>query len=278
MRLTRFSAAALALAAFASAAHAADIRIAVMQAQAGEARRYQPLLQYLSTKGISASFVTARDARDVDDMFGRGDVDAMFGGSGLAGTMILRGLAVPLSRPVPTNGPGTYHAVVVAPKGSARFSGSGAYFDGKRVIFTPLASAGELYLRSLGPSRPAAELKAASHGAAIDALARGRADVAVVKNHVWNAEKAKYPALEQVGEDSGENPDGSLIVSKRLAPATATALADALLALRADRSAAAAAAKERLVISGFVAATEADFAHTLALLTKAGVAKDSASR
>ena len=51
--------------------------------------------------------------------------------------------------------------------------------------------------------------------------ARGQADVAVVKNHVWTKEKEKYAALEEVGGDKGENVDGSLIVAKSFPPAEA---------------------------------------------------------
>lgn len=260
----------------ASAARGAELKIAIVQAQAGEARKYQPLLEYLSTKGVTASFVTAPDYGGAADMFAGGKVDAMFGGSGIAGTMMLKGLADPLVRMVPASGPSTYKAVVVAPKGTPRFTGAGAWFDGKRVIYAALASAGEFYFRSLGPSRPQATLKAASHGAAIDALARGQADAAVVKNHVWRKEQAKYPTLEQVGEDSGENPDGSLIVSRRLPAETAREVAAALVALGADASAAASGAKGALGIGGFVTASEKDFAHTLSLLGRAGVTKDFA--
>jgi ABC-type phosphate/phosphonate transport system substrate-binding protein len=259
-------------------ARAADLRIAIAQAQAGEARKFQPLLEYLATKGVKATFVTAKDYRNAADLFATGAVDAMFGGSGIAGTMMIKGLANPLVRAIAADGNSTYRAVVVAPKGSAPFGGSGSYFDGKRVIFAALASAGEFFFQSVGPSRPAATLKAASHGAALDALARGQADVAVVKNHVWSKEKAKYPTLEQVGADVGENPDGSLIVSVKLAPATAGQVASALIGLEGDAGAAAGAARQSLKIRGYVAATEQDFAHSLAMLKKAGVTRDFAFR
>jgi ABC-type phosphate/phosphonate transport system substrate-binding protein len=268
------AAASLAAALSAQAAAAADLRIAITQAQAGDARKYQPLLEYLAAKGIAASFVTAPDYRAAADMFAQGKVDATFSGSGISGTMMIKGLADPLVRGVAADGVATYSAVVIAPKGSARFDGAPSYFDGKRVIFAALASAGEFYFRSVGPSKPAATLKAASHGAAIDALARGQADVAVVKNHVWAKEKAKFLNLELVGADTGENPDGSLIVSKRLDPSAAQRLAAVLLGLEADSSPGATQAKESLKIRGFVPATAKDFAHTLALLKSAGVTKD----
>jgi ABC-type phosphate/phosphonate transport system substrate-binding protein len=260
----------------AAAADAAEIKIAVTQAQAGEARKYQPLLQYLAGKGVKASFVTAPDYRAAANLFATGQVDGMFGGSGIAGAMLIKGLADPIVRADFADGVNTYHAVVVAPKGASRFDGAPEWFAGKRVIFTALASAGEFYFRSLGPSKAGALLKAASHGAALDALSRGQADVAVVKNHVWEKERTKYAALQQVGSDVGENPDGSFIVSRKLAPATVAQVKDALLALGADGSAPAKAARAALGIRGYIAASEKDFVHTLALLEKAGVSKDFA--
>ncbi|HEX9306547.1 MAG TPA: PhnD/SsuA/transferrin family substrate-binding protein [Anaeromyxobacter sp.] len=255
-------------------ARAAELRIVIAQAQAGDARRYQPLLAYLAKQGLPAAFVTAPDNRAAADMFAAGRADAMFSGSGIACTLFIKGLAEPLVRPVGLDGVSTYSAVVVAPKGSARFAGTARYFDGKRVIFASLASAGEFFFRSLGPSKPAAILKAASHGAAIDAVSRGQADVAIVKNHVWTKEQAKYAGLESVGGDAGENPDASLLVSKRLDAGTAQRLSATLVALQGDASAEALAAKEALSIRAFIPATKKDFAHTLELVEKAGVTKD----
>ena len=275
-RRTRISLAAALLAALLlpQVSRAAELRISIVQAQAGDARKYQALLGYLSKRGVPASFVTAPNYRAAADLFAAGAVDAMFSGSGIAGMMFLKGLADPLVRPVGQDGVSTYAAVVVAPAGSPAFHGEGVYFDGKRVIFAALASAGEFYFHSLGASRPAAILKAASHGAAIDALSRGQADVAIVKNHVWAKEKASYPALAAVGGDTGENPDNTLIVSRKLDPSTARRLSALLLALAGDPSAEAAAARDQLAIRGFVSTTAKDFAHTLDLLAKAGVTKD----
>lgn len=276
----RLFALALTLAALLSPtlASAADLRIVIMQAQAGDARRYQSLLEYLASRGIPASFVTAPDAGAASEMFAAGKVDLMFAGSGVAGTLMMKGFAEPLVRPVGLDGVSTYSAVVIAPKGSPRFTGAGTYFDGKRVIYSGLASAGEFFFESLGASRPAAKLKASSHGAAIDALSRGQADVAVVKNHVWTKEASKFPGLELVGSDAGVNPDNTLIASKRLDPAVAQKLSGLLLGIEGDASPAAADAKGQLKIRGFVATTAADFSHTLGLLKRAGVTKDFAFR
>jgi ABC-type phosphate/phosphonate transport system substrate-binding protein len=252
-------------------ARSEELKIAIIQAQAGDARKYQPLLDYLAKNGVAAKFISTADYPSSAKLFSAGGVDAMFGGSGISGAMIMKNLADPLVRPVSNSGSSTYHAVVVAPKGGAAFSGDASYFNGKRVIFAPLATAGEFYFRSLGTSSPKETLKAANHGAAMDGIGRGVADVAVVKNHVWEAEKAKYPQLEKVGEDKGENPDGTLIVSKKLAPATAKKITDILLGIKGDSAPEATAAKDSLKIREFIPTTTADFAHTIELIKKSGL-------
>jgi len=259
---------------FGTSVQAADVKIAIMQAQAGDARKYQPLLDYLIKKGIPASFVTAPNYQAAADMFSKGQADAMFSGSGVAGTMIIKGLAAPLVRPISQEGVSTYSAVVIAKKGSPKFTGSADYFTGKRVIFTALASSGEFFYRSLGASKASQTMLAASHGAAIDALSRGQADIAIVKNHVWKAEMAKYPDLEKVGEDRGENPDNTLIVSTKIDQAIAQKLSSILLGLKSDSSAEATAVKKSLQIREYIITTEKDFSWTLSLLKKAGVDKN----
>ena len=265
----------LAVAGFAIAANAktGDLKIGIMQAQAGDARKYQPLLDYLAQKGVSASFVTASTYPAAADMIAKGQVDAMFSGSGVAGAMIIKEVAEPLARPVNQDGTSTYSAVVIAKKGAGKFTGSADYFAGKRVIFTPLASSGEFYYRSFGASKAKEIMHAASHGAALDALSRGQADVAIVKNRVWEKEKYKYPNLEQVAKDHTENPDNTLIVSKKLDAATAGKLSSALLGLANDSAAEAKAVKDSMKITKFVKTTTNDFKGTLALLKKAGVTK-----
>jgi ABC-type phosphate/phosphonate transport system substrate-binding protein len=273
----RIAATAFAVAAtlsFSATARAADLRIAILQAQAGEARKYQPLLDYVSRKGVAATFVTVPNYLAATSMFAKGEVDAMFGGSGVSCAMMMAGTVEPFARSIGPNGPRTYSAVVVAAKGGPKFDGTAAWFAGKRVIFAPLASAGEFYFRSFGPSRAAALLKAASHGAALDTLSRGLADVAIVKNHVWTKEKPKYPGLEEVGADTAQNPDGGLIVSKRIDRESARRLLAILLGLAADGGPEAAEAKRALEISGFVAATAKDYEQTFAMVKRAGVGKD----
>jgi ABC-type phosphate/phosphonate transport system substrate-binding protein len=257
-------------------ARAEQFRIAIMQDQGGVAQKYKPLLDYLATKEIEASLVSARDYPSAASMFSKGEVDAMFSGSGVAGAMIIKDLATPLVRPVSKDGFSTYWAVVIAPKGSPKFSGSIDYFKGKKVLLTALASSGEFYFRSLaGADRSNATLlKAASHGAAIDALDhKGQADFAIVKNRVWDKLKDKYPNLMLVGQDKGENPDNTLIVSKKVSPRLAEKVSVALLAVNEDTSPEAMAVKSSMEIQGFLKTTPKDFEHTMSLLKKAGVTR-----
>lgn len=252
---------------------AAEIRIGIMQAQAGDARKYKPLLDYLGKRGLPATFVTAGTYPAAADMFAQGQVDAMFSGSGVAGAMLIKGVAKPLLRPVNQDGTSTYSAVVVVKKGKGSFTGSAKDLAGKRVIFTSLSSSGEFYYHSLGAPQAKAVMQAASHGAALDALSRGQADVAIVKNRVWDKEKSKYPDLEQIGKDRIENPDNSLIVSTKLADASSGKLSSILLGLGSDSSNEAKAVKDSMKIAKFIKTTPADFKGTLALLKKAGVTK-----
>jgi ABC-type phosphate/phosphonate transport system substrate-binding protein len=257
-------------------ASAEQFRIAIMQDQSGVAQKYKPLLDYLAKKGIEASFVSSKDYPSAAGMFSNGDVDAMFSGSGIAGSMIIKELAVPLVRPVSKDGFSTYWAVVIAPKGSPKFSGSVDFFKGKKVLLTALASSGEFYFRSLAGAAQsnAILLKAASHGAAIDALDhQGQADFAIVKNRVWDKVKDKYPNLMLAGQDKGENPDNTLIVSKKVSSALAEKVKGALLAMNEDASPEATAVKSSMEIQGFLATSSKDFEHTLSLLKKAGVTK-----
>jgi ABC-type phosphate/phosphonate transport system substrate-binding protein len=165
--------------------------------------------------------------------------------------------------------------VVIARKGAPKFTGSADYFSGKKVVFTSLASSGDFYFHSLPgiDQAKATEIKAMSHDAALNALEKGEADVAIVKNRVWDGLKDKYPDLSLVGEDKGQNPDGTLIVSKKIPPTLEARISDALLALKEDSSAEAAAVKKSLGIQGYIKTTLKDFDHTLSLLKKAGVDK-----
>jgi ABC-type phosphate/phosphonate transport system substrate-binding protein len=275
IKSTPFLAVFLVLAAtlFYSDPASADFRIIIMQDQQGAAAKYRPLLTYLKGRGIDASFVAARTYPEAAELFSSGKADGMFSGSGIAVCMIIKRLANPLVRPVHVEGWSTYWAVVIGPKGSKRFTQDVGFFDNKKVIFSSLASSGEFYFHSLdGSIQPQVTiLKASSHGAALDALARQAADYAIVKNRVWEKTRQNYPDLMRVGEDPGENPDGTLIVSITTDKQVVENLRNALLELKQDQSPRALSAKKELNIEGFIPTTREDFNYTMQLLKKAGV-------
>jgi ABC-type phosphate/phosphonate transport system substrate-binding protein len=252
--------------------------IAIMQDEQGAGKKYRPLQTYLAGKGIDFSFIAATNYTAAAEMFASGKVDAMFSGSAVAGIFIMKELATPLVRPVSTDGVSTYSAVIIAPKGSPKYSAKADYFKGKRVIFPPLASSGEIYYRSIPniKSAGATMQKAASHGAAIDALSGGGADVAIVKNRIWDRQKGKYPNLVLVGRDTEENPDSTLIVSNKADAETAAKVKAALLALRDDMSPQTQEVRKAMDIQGYVETSKGDFKHTMELLQRAGVKRSFA--
>ncbi|GAB6082047.1 hypothetical protein JCM30471_09610 [Desulfuromonas carbonis] len=263
--------AVLALGALPAAAE--TFRIAIMQAQKGAAEKFAPLEQYLAKRGVEVELVPTTGYTQAAHMFAEGKADGMFSGSGVAGTMIIKDLAYPVVRPVNMQGVSTYWAVVIAPKGAAPFVPDASYFQGKRVVYCALASSGEFFFRSLPGALAAAKSTAIapSHQAAIDAVAKGEADVAIVKNLVWNNLKAQYPALVEVGSDAGQNPNDALIISKQTDPAFVKRLTGILLKLQSDESEEAKSARAGLNILGYVITSANDFQHTLELLRSSGV-------
>jgi ABC-type phosphate/phosphonate transport system substrate-binding protein len=252
---------------------AETFKIGIMQDKAGAAQSYAPMLKYFESKGLDVSLQGYRDYVDAAVKFERGDVDAMVAGSGVAGSMIIKDIAYPIARPVSVDGTSTYWAVILAPKGAPPYTGGSDYFDGKKIICSSLASSGEFFARSiLGPKREL--LTAGSHGVAIKALSMKQADIAIVKNRVWDSEKEKFPSLEQVGEDNGENPNNTMIISNKTDKALVEKVKNVLFGLADDNSPQAIKLKESLRITGYIPTTEQDFSHTLNLLKEAGVTKD----
>lgn len=267
-------AAVLATGIAAATGHAQDaFKLAIMQAAKGDAAKYAPMVPYLKAKGIDLTIVSAGSYKDAATMFQKGGADGMFSGSGVAGTMIIKALARPVAKPIPKDGVSTYWAVVLAKKGSPAFDGKPEYFDKKKVLCCGLASSGEFFLNSVitGTSSKPEILKALNHQAAIQALDKGAADCAVVKNRIWDKEAANFPNLEKVGEDKGENPDNCLILANAVKPETEGKIVKALLDLEADTSEPAVKLKESLGVTKFVKAGKEDYEHNLILLKKAGV-------
>lgn len=248
-------------------------KLGIMQDKAGAAQQYAPMVAFFASKGIDIKLQGYRDYVDAAVKFEDGRVDAMVAGSGVAGSMIIKGVAYPIVRPVSIDGTSTYWAVILAPKGSPEYTGDADYFTGKRIICSSLASSGEFFARAiLGPKREL--LMAGSHGIAIKALAMKQADIAIVKNRVWDSEKEKYPSIVEVGHDDGENPNNTMIISNKTDNALVEKVKAALLGLENDSSPEAQKLKESLKITGYIPTTKDDFSHTLPLLEKAGVTKD----
>jgi ABC-type phosphate/phosphonate transport system substrate-binding protein len=257
-------------------AGAQEFRLAVMQAQRGTAAKFKTLEAYLEKHGIQTRIVVPESFTAAAQMFADGGVDGMFSGSGVAGAMLIKKVAFPLVRPVAVNGTNTYWAVVLARNGAPKFDGRADYFKGKKVAGCALASAGEFFLRSIpGAPEAVAELRiVGSHDDAIEAVKRGEADIAIVKNLVWDNLKAQYPTLEKVGSDNGQNPNEALIVSVKTDPVIVKKLLDTLLGLTSDASPEADAVRQAFGIQGYILTSAADFSHTLDLLQKAGIGPD----
>ncbi|MCX7991206.1 MAG: phosphate/phosphite/phosphonate ABC transporter substrate-binding protein [Proteobacteria bacterium] len=261
---------------FAGLSFSADFKILIMQDDKGAAEKYKPLMDYLKTKDINVNLVGTPNYQSAAKMFSAGEADAMFSGSGVAGIMIIKDVAYPVLRPVSKDGISTYHAVILGQKSAQKFDGTAKFFDGKKVIFSALASSGEIFYHSIPGIKniKANVMIAANHGAAIDALSRGAADYAIVKNLVWEKNKDKYPNIEKIGEDKGENPDMTLIVSKKTKKDLVDKISNILLNIKNDNSPSANEVKNQMNIQGFIKTTQKDFSHTLGLLQKAGVKKD----
>lgn len=256
-------------------AYAAEFKIAIMQDKIGAAKKLLPLKVYLEKKGIKTIFVPTINYYYAAKMFTSGEVDGMFSGSGVAAIMIIKELAYPLVRPLSSNGWSTYWAVVIAPKGSTKFTHKAEYFDSKKIAYSGLASSGEFFFRSIeGIQNINSTIRIApSHGNALYMVSEGIADVAVVKNRVWDSLKGRYPGIDVVGEDKGENPDGTLIISKTADSDLVEKINSALLALKDDTSAEGMKVRDSMKIKGYIKTTTKDFNQTLALLSKAGVDK-----
>lgn len=252
-------------------ASAAVFKIGIMQAQSGAAKKYEPLETYLQKENIQVKFVPLSNYVEAAQLLAKGDVDGMFSGSGVAGVYILKNLVKPLVRPVDNQGRSTYWAVIVGRKGDKAFSGNADYFRNKKITFSAMASSGEYFFRALpGINNAGAQTSIANnHQAAIETLNKGEADFAIIKNTVWDSLKNKYPNLEQIGQDGGQNPNETLIVSSKTSPETIKEVLKALLAV--EKNPAAAAVRESMAIKGFQLTTTNDFAHTLSLLKRAGV-------
>ena len=139
------------------------------------------------------------------------------------------------------------------------------------MAYAALASSGEYFVRSFIPRGGKPEdyftpVPAASHLFALNALVNGAADYAVVKNSIWDPAKFKGTAL--VGKDSGENPDGTLVLTPAAYDKYGEDVRTILLGLEKDQSELAAEVRKAFDCRSFMATTPKDFEHTIGLLGK----------
>jgi ABC-type phosphate/phosphonate transport system substrate-binding protein len=255
-----------------------QITLAVMASDDAnkETARYEILRRYLKIGNTSLDSIKIEVANDYPtavELFRSGKVDGMFAGSFVAATLIAKGVATPVVRPLLADGASTYRALVVARKGTKPFQGI-ADFKGKKVSYTLLASAGEVYVRSLLPPSMKLEsmftaVPAASHSAALQAVEKGEADFAVVKDLAFDP--AKFPTLEAVGKDSASNPNMTLILTPKAMERIGKDLKSNLLEVAKDQSGAGADVRKAFNCQGFIPTVPDDFVHTYNLIKEARI-------
>ena len=76
---------------------AQTFKIGIMQDKTNAAQQYAPMLDFFKSKGIDVKLQGFRNYVDAAVKFEDGGVDAMVAGSGVAGSMIIKGVAYPLS-------------------------------------------------------------------------------------------------------------------------------------------------------------------------------------
>ena len=241
-----------------------------------EGPKYEALSAYL--RGVNPllgdiKLQIAKNYSEAARLFAAGDVEGMFSGSFVAAVFIAKGLAKPVVRPLAANGSSTYRASVVAKEGTAPFAGI-ADFKGKRVAYCLLASAGEVFVRSLlGPGEKPEKIFTAvpvdSHQAALESVMSGAADYAVVKSTLFVP--GEYPGLIKVSTAPGGHPDNTLIMPNSVFERYGALISRALLGLEGDTSEKAEAVKQAFGCKGFIVTAGADFAATFTLLRKASI-------
>lgn len=241
-----------------------------------EAPKYEALSAYLTAVNPLLGEVKLRIARNFPEaarLFERGDVQGMFSASSVAAVFIAKGVARPVARPRGANGVSTYTTSIVAKQGVRPFGGI-ADFKDKRVAYCLLASAGEVFLRSLlgageKPESVFVPVPVDTHQAALEAVVSGGADYAVIKHTVFAPER--YPGLTVVGADAGRHPDSTFIMSRPAYDKVGPLISRVLFGLEADTSEKAEAVKRAFGCTAFIPTGGTDFADTFTLLKKARV-------
>ena len=258
------------------AAEPLHILVMAPTSAAKELPKYQALSDYLLSVNPLLGEIKLRVAEDYPDaarFFKQEGVEGMFSGSFVAAVFIAKGYARPIARPMLAGGASTYGASIVAKAGTAPFGGI-KDFKGKRVAACPLATAGDVFLLTLlEPGQKPADVftpvPVASHAAALEAVASGAADYAVVKSTVFVP--GSYPGLALVGSAVPGNPDNTFIMPGKSYEKLGALIARALLGLEADTSEKAQAVKAAFGCTGFVLTTPMDFAPTFSIIRKTGI-------
>lgn len=68
---------------------AEEFRIAIVQSDKGSVQAYEPLVAHLAKMGIAVTLVKAPTYQAVAKMFSSGEVDAIFNGPGIPGSMMV---------------------------------------------------------------------------------------------------------------------------------------------------------------------------------------------
>jgi ABC-type phosphate/phosphonate transport system substrate-binding protein len=277
-RLTALLAASLVLAGVSTSFAAGTLHFVIMSPAdpKTEGAKYEALSAYLKSANPLLGDIKLQIAKNYPEavrLFAEGHVEGMFSGSFVASIFIAKGLAKPVVRPLAADGSSTYRTSVVAKQGAPPFAGITS-FKGKRVAYCLLASAGDVFVRSLlgpgeKPENVFTPVPVDSHLAALEAVVSGAADYAVVKSTVFVA--AEYPGLIAVEVDAGEHPDNTLIMPNDAFEKYGALISRVLLGLEGDTSEKAGTVKQSFGCRGFIAAVGTDFAPTLTLLRKARV-------
>ncbi len=69
--------------------HAEEYRIAIVQDDKGSVGAYEHLVSHLAKMGVAVTLVKAPNYQAVAKMFSAGEVDAMFNGPGIPGSMMV---------------------------------------------------------------------------------------------------------------------------------------------------------------------------------------------
>jgi len=92
MKMSRFYAfcfvAVFSVVLISGAALAEDYKIAVVQKESMDAQSFAALVDHLAKRGVAVTLVDAPTYREVPGMLSAGKIDAMFSGTGIAGSMI----------------------------------------------------------------------------------------------------------------------------------------------------------------------------------------------